>query len=97
MQKDDKDDEIYEVQWPFNNKRSSSRCQTLKAVDVQHSRVKLPFWFIDTELLTSCCVTDECDAPSGAYSQSVEQVMPARSREQHPTTDCWLETSLTSL
>lgn len=62
-----------------------------KAVDVQYLTVKLPFWFIDTELQTSCCVTDKCDAPSGAYSQSVEQIMPASSREHH-TTHCWLET-----
>lgn len=54
--------------------------------------MKLPFWFIDIGLLTSCCVTDKSDAPSFAYSQSVEQMMLARLRAQHHTTDSWLET-----
>lgn len=73
-----------------NSERSSTRCQTPpKAVDVQYSTVKLPFWFIDTDLLTSCCVTDKCDAPSGA---SVEQ-MRLVSLGEHLSTACWLETS----
>lgn len=72
-----------------NSERSSTRCQPPpEAVDVQYSTVKLPFWFIDTELLTSCCVTDKCDAPSGA---SVEQMRLVRLGEHH-TTACWLET-----
>lgn len=53
--------------------------------------MKLPFRLIDTGLLTSCCVIDQSDAPSVAYSQSVEQMMPAKLRAQHRTTDSWWE------
>lgn len=53
--------------------------------------MKLPFWLIDTELLISCCVIDKSDAPSVAYRQSVEQMMLARLRAQHHTTDSWWE------